>query len=92
MAQPLIESQILANATWHRVIHKNIDSNLLRPYLGWRSLSIVKKTLNKTTQMARMIIRQPLRHHVKARFPHMNVTGIDEPVSTDCEEVSFMDM
>ena len=24
-----------------------------------------------------------MRHHVKARFPHMNVIRIDEPVSTD---------
>ena len=37
----------------------------------------------KTTKMARMAIRHPMRRHVKARFPHMNVTRIDEPVSTD---------
>src|SRR5687767_11012289 len=33
--------------------------------------------------MARMIIRYPLRRHVKSRFPHLNVTRIDETVSTD---------
>ena len=55
----------------------------LRPYLGWRSLEIVKKTLKNTTQMAQMIITYPLRRHVKSRFPHMNVTRIDETVSTD---------
>jgi len=33
--------------------------------------------------MAKMIIRYPLRRHVKSRFPHMNVTRIDEAVSTD---------
>src|SRR5687767_8089351 len=30
-----------------------------------------------------MIIRHPLRRHVKSKFPHMNVTRIDETVSTD---------
>src|SRR5687767_5821931 len=33
--------------------------------------------------MDRMIIRYPLRRYVKTRFPHMNVTSIDETVSTD---------
>ena len=34
--------------------------------------------------MAKMIIRHPMRHHVKIRFPHMIVTRIDEEaVSTD---------
>src|SRR5688500_5221910 len=33
--------------------------------------------------MARMIIRHPLRRYIKSRFPHMNVTRIDETVSTD---------
>ena len=83
MSHSLIESHVLATATWHRVIHKDIDPVLLRPYLGWRPVNIVKKTLAKTTQMARKIIRQPLRRHVKARFPHLNVTRIDEPISTD---------
>ena len=80
---PLLDTQICATATWHRVIHKDINPNLLRPYLGYRPLDITKKTLDRTTQMARMIIRQPMRRHIKARFPHMNVTRIDEPISTD---------
>ena len=46
-------------------------------------MNVIKKTLDKTTQMARMIIRQPLRRHVKSRFPHMNVSRIDEPISID---------
>ncbi|HEY8522855.1 MAG TPA: hypothetical protein VIL14_03760, partial [Nitrososphaeraceae archaeon] len=65
------------------MIYQNINPALLRPYLGYRALEIVKKTLDRTTQMARMIIRHPLRRHVKSRFPHMNVSRIDEPVSTD---------
>ena len=80
---PLMDTQICATSTWHRVIYQNIDPRLLRPYLGYRPLKIVKKTLDKTTQMAKMIIRHPMRRHVKSRFPHMNVTRIDEPISTD---------
>ena len=30
-----------------------------------------------------MIIRYPLRRHIKSRFPHLNVTKLDEVVSTD---------
>src|SRR5688572_19017040 len=79
----MIETQVHAISTWHRIIHQDIDPMHLRPYLGWRSLEVVKKTLKNTTQMAHMIIRYPLRRHVKSKFPHMNVTRIDETVSTD---------
>src|SRR5687767_4121920 len=79
----MMETQVYATSTWHRVIHQNIDPMHLRPYLGWRPLSVVKRTLENMTQMARMIIRHPLRRHIKSRFPHMNVTRIDETVSTD---------
>jgi len=83
MTQPIIESHILATATWHKVIHKDIPPSLLRPYFGWRPEPVVKKTLERATQMARMILRKQMRRHKKARFPHMNVFRIDEPVSTD---------
>ena len=33
--------------------------------------------------MARMIIRTPLRKHLKSRAPFLNVTRLDEVVSTD---------
>jgi hypothetical protein len=80
---PILDTQICATATWHRAISKEIDPQLLRPYLGYRPLNVIKKTLQKTTQMAKMTIRHPMRRHVKSRFPYMNVTRIDEPVSTD---------
>jgi hypothetical protein len=59
--QPLIDTQVFATATWHKVIYQNIDPRSLRPYLGWRPTKVVKKTLDRTTQMARMIIRHPMR-------------------------------
>src|SRR6476660_567171 len=45
VTSPVIEFHILAPSTWHRVIHKDIPPKLLRPYLGWRPLSVVRKTL-----------------------------------------------
>ena len=49
VSKPKIETQIFATSTWHRVIHQNIDLRHLRPYLGWKLLPVVKKTLQKTT-------------------------------------------
>src|SRR5688500_5142586 len=44
-SMPLVDTQILATATWHKVIYKENDPKQLRPYLGWRPTEIVKKTL-----------------------------------------------
>src|SRR5687768_12109288 len=83
MILPIMESHVLATATWHRVIYRSYDLNILRPFLAFRPRRVVEKTLEKTTQLAKMTIRNQLRRHFKPRNPHMNVTRIDEPVSTD---------
>ena len=72
-----------ATTTWHRTDYKSLDPEQVQPYLAWRPLDVVKKTLEKTTQLAKMIVRFPLRRHVKARFKWNNVTRIQETVSTD---------
>ena len=64
-------------------MHKDIDLELLRPYLGYRPLDIIKKTLHATTQMMKMIIRYPMQKHIKLRMPHLNVHRLEEVVSTD---------
>jgi hypothetical protein len=69
--------------SWHRVKHQEIDPKYIQPYLGFRPLRIIKKTLEKTTQLAKMKIYYPLRRHIKSRMPHLNVTRINEVVSTD---------
>ena len=56
---------------------------MLQPFLGWRPLHIVKKTLEHTTQLAKSSIKYPLRPHVKARNPWANVTRLQETVSID---------
>jgi hypothetical protein len=65
------------------VNHKEIDPKKVQPFLGYRPLEIVKKTLECTTQLARMQIEFPLQRHHKARFPWMNVYHLDESVSVD---------
>jgi hypothetical protein len=69
--------------SWHRVVHANVDPKRVRPFLGWRPLQVVRKTLECTTQMARMVVRIPLQRHMKAWFPWMNVQRLDEAVSVD---------
>lgn len=76
-------SYVLATTHWHRAVYQRVDPKKLQPYLGWRPIKVIQKTLEHTTQMARMIIRTPLRRHVKSRIPWMNVNRLDETVSTD---------
>ena len=44
-AHPILDTQICATSTWHIVIYENIDPRLLRPYLSYRPLQVVKNTL-----------------------------------------------
>jgi hypothetical protein len=69
--------------SWHRIFYEKIDPKKLRPFLGWRPLEVIKRTLECTTQLARMTIRTPLRRHYKPRAPWLNVCRLDEPVSVD---------
>ena len=75
------DSRAYAMATWHRVVHKNIDPKHLIPYLGFRPLDIVKKTLDVTTQLAKMVIRYPLRRHIKSWMQHMNFMRLYKVIS-----------
>ena len=43
MTLPIMESHVLATATWHRVTHRDIDPNILRPFLGFRPKKTVEK-------------------------------------------------
>ena len=75
------DSFAYAVASWHRVMHENVDPRKLQPYLGYRPLDIIKATIKNTTQMAKMVIRYPLRRHYKSRVPFLNVARLDEVVS-----------
>ena len=77
------EAQALAVKAWHRANHKELDPKHLQPYLGYRPTKIIEETLKRTTQLAKMVIRYPMRRHIKSRAPHLNVFRIEETVSTD---------
>jgi hypothetical protein len=55
----------------------------LRPYFGWVSTEIVKKTLAQTTQLARTTTGTLLKNVYRAQNPALNVIRRNEPVATD---------
>ena len=65
------------------MMHKDLDPNLLKPYLGFCPVEIIKATLAKTTQLAKLVIRYPMRRHIKSRIPHLNTYRLNEVISTD---------
>jgi hypothetical protein len=77
------ESHILATRTWHRAKPEDLDVEKLRPFLGWRPTRVISKTLEVTTQLARMVINYPMRRHLLPRVPWIDGPRLDEVVSTD---------
>jgi Reverse transcriptase (RNA-dependent DNA polymerase) len=77
------DSRVFAVASWHRVLHQNLDPTQIQPYLGFAPIEVIKKTLERTTQMAKMILRAPLRRHIKSRLSFMQAKRLEETVSTD---------
>jgi len=51
---------------WQRVHHPKADPQTLRKFLAWRPLDIVIKTLEHTTQLAKHVVRHPMRKHFKS--------------------------
>ena len=64
-----MDTRVFAARAWNRVIHKELNPASLRPYLGFRPVRSIKKTLERTTQMAKINIKAPLHRHVKSRLP-----------------------
>ena len=79
----IFDTRLFAVASWHRVLHKNLDPSEIQPYLGYAPLKVIRKTLDVTTQNAKMILRTPLRRHIKSRLGFMQAKRLDETVSTD---------
>jgi hypothetical protein len=77
------DTRCFAVASWHRILHGNLNPRQLQPYLGWAPLRIIKKTLEVTTQMAKMVIRYPLQRHIRSRLSFMRPQRLNEVVSTD---------
>ena len=83
VAQDNFDSRVYAVASWHLVLHKNLEPKQLQPYLGYAPLDVIRKTLDRTTQMAKMILCAPLRCHIKSRLSFMQAKSLKETVSTD---------
>ena len=77
------ESHVMATRTWHRAKLEDLDVEKLRPFLGWRPTRVISKTLEVTTQLARMVINYPMRRHLLPRVPWIDGPRLDEVVSTD---------
>ena len=69
-----------------------IDAAKLQPFLGFRPLEVIRRTLEQTTQLARLATGLPMRRHVKALFPFLNRKRIDETVATDTFFSSIRDV
>jgi hypothetical protein len=59
------------------------DYRQLRPRLGWLPVDAIKKTFERTTQLARMPMSTILKKRYKSLNPALNVHPCDEPVATD---------
>jgi hypothetical protein len=59
------------------------DYGQLCPHLGWLPVNAIKKTFERTTQLARMPMSTILKKRYKSLNPALNVHPCDEPVATD---------
>jgi hypothetical protein len=59
------------------------DDGQLCPRLGWLPIDAIKKTFERTTQLARMPMSAILMKPYKSPNPALNVHHRDEPVATD---------
>ena len=57
------------------------DYGQLRPRLGWLSIDTIKRTFERTTQLARMPMSTILKKRYKSPNPALNVRPRDEPVA-----------
>ena len=62
---------------------KQLDFVRLSPNFAFIPPARIQKTIENTTQFARLDTRLPLRKHFKSRFPAANVSRLNETVATD---------
>ena len=59
------------------------DYNILRPLFGWLQPSIIKKTIENTTQLARIPHSEIIKSHYKSPHPALNIPRRDEDLASD---------
>ena len=78
---PYLERVTSANTNQTQVAPVNYKKYQAK--LGWLPLNVIKKTFLNTTNLAKKILRLPLRRHFKSRFPQLNRNRLQETYSTD---------
>ena len=56
---------------WSHLNLKKINPLKLRPFLGYRPVEIISKTLKHTTQRDKMILHCPMQKHMKPNFLYL---------------------
>ena len=60
-----------------------MDYEKLSAFFGFRPKRIIQETLRRTTQLAKSVIRQPMRKHLLSRFQMLRRPRLNEIVATD---------
>ena len=71
------------NAPSPHMVAQDMDPESARRFFAWLPHDIVQKTLECTTQYARVPMSTHLTKHYRSPFPALNVARRDEPVATD---------
>jgi hypothetical protein len=59
------------------------DAQRLQPYLAYRPIEVIRRTLGQTTQMYKLSNSIPMRRHARSMFPFLDRKRIDEALATD---------
>ena len=68
------------------------DASKIQPYLGYRPLEVVRRTLENTTQLAVQLCSTPMRTYVKSIIPFLNKPRLHETVGMDTQFASVRDV
>jgi hypothetical protein len=68
------------------------NAERLQPYLGYRPLEVIRRTIETTTQLGATVNYHNLKAHLKSLLPWANRTRLNETVSTDTVFASEKDV
>ena len=88
--EPFDSANYAIESCMHQV-HSNLmtskasisDATKLQPFLGFRPVEVIRRTLECTTQLAMLSFGLPLKRHQKSLFPFLNRKRLHETVATD---------
>jgi hypothetical protein len=68
------------------------NAKKLQPFLGYRPLEVIRRTIETTTQLGATVNYHNLKAHLKSLMPWANRTRLNETVSTDTVFASEKDV